>query len=110
MESVGRNDWKLFKSYPLSTRFFDWWLNLYNTNSVIKLFYTYTVTKDGKAIGEMEMAASKVLGCIMHRMILSKPLDRDSMKQKAIDIVKKEYPGWELRFIKLVCYSYPMEG
>ncbi|MCD4846353.1 MAG: hypothetical protein K8R25_17900 [Methanosarcinales archaeon] len=75
-----------------------------------KLFYTFTVTKDGKAIGEMEMAASKVLGCIMHRMILSEPLDRDSMKQKAIDIVKKEYPGWELRSTKPVCYSYPMEG
>jgi hypothetical protein len=39
----------------------------------IKLFYTYTVTKDGKAISEMEMAASKVLGCILHRMILSEP-------------------------------------
>jgi hypothetical protein len=110
MESVGRNVWKPSKSYPLPTRFFDWWLNLYNTNSIIKLFYTYTVTKDGKAIGEMEMDASKVLGCIMHRMILSGPLDRVSMKQKARDIAKKEYPGWEIRSAESVCYSYPIEG
>ncbi|MFV9631823.1 MAG: hypothetical protein ACNYWM_12240 [Methanosarcinales archaeon] len=75
-----------------------------------KLFYTFTVAKDGKAIGEMEMAASKVFGCIMHRMILSGPLDRVSMKQKARDIAKKEYPGWEIRSTKSVCYSYPMEG
>lgn len=84
-------------------------ITVYDINGK-KLFYTYTVTKDGKVIGEMEMAASKVLGCIMHRMILSEPLDRASMKQKAIDIVKKEYPGWELRSTKPVCYSYPMEG
>ncbi len=30
--------------------------------------------------------------------------------QKAVDIVKKEYTGWELRSTKPVCYSYPMEG
>ncbi|KAF5426355.1 MAG: hypothetical protein C5S41_02685 [Candidatus Methanomarinus sp.] len=42
--------------------------------------------------------------------MLSGPLDRVSMKQKARDIAKKEYPGWEIRSTKSVCYSYPIEG
>ncbi|MCD4846339.1 MAG: hypothetical protein K8R25_17825 [Methanosarcinales archaeon] len=75
-----------------------------------KLFYTYTVTKDGKAIGEMEMSASKVLGRLLNRIIVTEPLDRDSMKQKAIEIAEKKYPGWEIRSAEFVCYSYPKEG
>ena len=75
-----------------------------------KLFYEFTVTKDGKAIGEMEMAASKVLGCLLNRIIVTEPIDRISMEQKAIEIVKMEYPGWEILSTKPVCYSYPKEG
>jgi|LGOV01.1.fsa_nt_gb hypothetical protein len=84
-------------------------ITVYDINGK-KLFYTYTVTKDGKAIGEMEMAASKVLGRLLNRIIVTEPLDRDSMKQKAIEIAEKKYPGWEIRSAESVCYSYPKEG
>ena len=84
-------------------------ITIYDINGK-KLFYTYTVTKDGKAIGEMEMASSKVLGRLLNRIIVTEPLDRDSMKQKAIEIAEKKYPGWEIRSAESVCYSYPKEG
>jgi len=58
----------------------------------------------------MEMAASEVFGCPLNRIITTEPLDRDNMKQEAIEIAKKEYPGWQLRYTKPVCYSYPKEG
>ena len=75
-----------------------------------KLFYEFPVTKDGKAIGEIEMAASKVLGTLLGRVILSPPLDRETAAQKAMEVAEKEYPGYEIQSTKPVCYSYPKEG
>ncbi|MDY6931266.1 MAG: C39 family peptidase [Halobacteriota archaeon] len=68
------------------------------------------MTKDGKAIGEMEMAASKVLGCLLNRIIVSEPLDRDAIRNDATEIVEKEFPDYKILSIKPVCYSYPKEG
>jgi hypothetical protein len=76
----------------------------------IKLFYEFTVTKDGKAIGEIEIAASKVLGSSLHRVILSPPLDRENAAQKAMEVAEKEYPDYKIQSTKPVCYSYPKEG
>lgn len=76
----------------------------------IKLFYEFTVTKDGKAIGGMEIAASKVLGSSLCRVILSPPLDRETAVQKAIAVAEKEYPDYKIQSTKSVCYSYPKEG
>ena len=75
-----------------------------------KLFYEFTVTKDGKAIGEIEIAASKVLGSSLHRVILSPPLDRENAAQKAMEVAEKEYPDYKIQSTKPVCYSYPKEG
>jgi hypothetical protein len=77
-------------------------ITVYDINGK-KLFYLYTVTKDGRAIGEMEMAASKVLGRLLNRIIVTEPLDRDSMKQKAIEIAEKKYPGWEKYVLRNLC-------
>ena len=75
-----------------------------------KLFYEFTVTKGGKAIGEVEIAASKVLGSSLRRVILSPPPDRESAVQKAILITEKEYPNCKIISTKPVCFSYPKEG
>ena len=75
-----------------------------------KLFYEFAVTKDGKAIGEVEISASKVLGSSLRRVIMSSPLDRESAAQKAIEIAEKEYPDYKISSTKPVCYSYPKEG
>jgi len=75
-----------------------------------KLFYEFTVTKDGKAIGEIEVAASKVLGSSLRRVILSPPLNRETAAQKAIEVAEKEYPDYKMQSTKPVCYSYPKEG
>ena len=75
-----------------------------------KLFYEFTVTKDGKAIGEIEIAASKVLGSSLRRVILSPPMDREIAVQKAIEVAEKEYPDYKIQSTKPVCYSYPKEG
>ena len=75
-----------------------------------KLFYEFTVTKDDKAIGEMEMAASKVIGSSLHRVVLSPPMDRENAARKAMEVAEKEYPNYKIRSTKPVCYSYPKEG
>ncbi|MDY6965414.1 MAG: hypothetical protein SVM80_05510 [Halobacteriota archaeon] len=75
-----------------------------------KLFYEFAVTKDEKAIGEMEMAASKVLGNSLHRVITTPPLDREIATSKAMEAAEKEYPKYKILSTKPVCYSYPKEG
>ena len=75
-----------------------------------KLFYEFTVTKDGKAIGEIEIAASKVLGTSLCRVVLSPPMDRETAAQKAMEVAEKEYPDYNIQSTKPVCYSYPKEG
>lgn len=75
-----------------------------------KLFYEFTVTKEGRAIGEIEIAASKVLGTSVCRVILSPPLDRETAAQKAMEVAEKEYPDYKIQSTKPVCYSYPKEG
>jgi len=75
-----------------------------------KLFYEFTVTKEGRAIGEIEMAASKVLGTSLCRVILSPPWDRETAAQKAMEVAEKEYPDYKIQSTKPVCYSYPKEG
>jgi hypothetical protein len=76
----------------------------------IKLFYEFTVTKDGTAIGGIEIAASKVRGSSLLRVIMSPPLDRETAAQKAIEVAGKEYPDYKIQSTKSVCYSYPKEG
>ncbi|RZN40278.1 MAG: hypothetical protein EF813_03390 [Methanosarcinales archaeon] len=75
-----------------------------------KLFYEFTVTSDGKAIGGMEIAASKVLGSSLRRVLLSPPLDRETAAQKAIEVAEKEYPDYKIQYTKSVCYSYSKQG
>jgi hypothetical protein len=75
-----------------------------------KLFYEFPVTKDGAAIGEIEIAASKVLGTSLCRVILSPPMNRENAAQKAIEVAEKEYPDYKMQSTKPVCYSYPKEG
>ena len=84
-------------------------VTVYDINKKI-LFYEFAVTKDGKAIGEMEMAASKVLGSPLCRVITTPPLDRESARKMAIEIAEKEYPKYKILSTKPVCYSYPKEG
>ena len=71
-----------------------------------KLFYEFTVTKDGKAIGEIEIAASKVLDTSLCRVVLSPPMDRETAAQKAMEVAEKEYQDYKIQSTKPVCYSY----
>jgi len=70
-----------------------------------KLFYEFPVTKEGRAIGEIEMAASKVLGTSLGRVILRPPLDRETAAQKAMEVAEKEYPEYKIQSTYL--FSYP---
>jgi len=56
------------------------------------------------------MAASKVLGSSLHRVVLSPPMDRENAARKAMEVAEKEYPNYKIRSTKPVCYSYPKEG
>jgi hypothetical protein len=101
-ETPGLEDWDGAKVQKCAVTVYD----IHGT----KLFYEFTVTNDGKAIGEMEIAASKVLGSSLRRVILSPPLDRETAAQKAIEVAEKEYPDYKIQSTKSVCYSYPKEG
>jgi len=76
-----------------------------------KLFYLFSVEKNGKRIGEIKTAASKVLGESIATIGSGpKPLDMNSIKSNAREIVNQKFKNAKIDSINLVCYDYPKIG
>jgi len=72
------------------------------------LFYLFSVESKGKRIGEIKAAASKVVGgAIVTIGPGAGPVDLDSAKTHAREIIEKEYKGTVINSMTLVCYDYP---
>jgi hypothetical protein len=75
------------------------------------LFYLYQVENNGKRIGEIKAAASKVVGgAIVTIGPGAGSIDLDSARSHASEIIGKEYKGVEIKSMTLVCYDYPGIG
>ena len=76
-----------------------------------KLFYQFSVEKEGKSVGSIKTSASKVLGESI-RTIGLKPLilDSDVALQTAKKNAKENYKNSEITSTTLVSYSYPKIG
>ena len=96
-------DWKGAKINPEP-------LTIYDINGK-RLFYQYSVEKEGKSIGSIKTSASKVLGSSIVTIGL-KPLalDSDVALQMAKNNAKENYKDSEITSTTLVSYSYPKIG
>jgi hypothetical protein len=75
------------------------------------LFYLFSVENNGKRIGEIKAAASKVIGgAIVTIGPGAGPVDLDSARTHAGEIIGKEYKGGVINSMTLVCYDYPGIG
>ncbi len=85
-------------------------LTIYDINGK-KLFYQFSVEKDGKSVGSIKTSASKVLGSLIVTIGL-KPLalDSDAALQMAKKNAKENYKDSEITSTTLVSYSYPKIG
>lgn len=76
-----------------------------------KLFYLFSVENNGKRIGEIKIAASKVVGAsIVTIGPGAKPIDLNEIRTKANEIVNQKYNNATINSIDLVCYDYPDIG
>lgn len=85
-------------------------LTIYDINGK-RLFYQFSVEKEGKSVGSIKTSASKVLGQSI-RTIGLKPLelDPDTALQMAKKSAKENYKDSEITSTTLVSYSYPKIG
>jgi hypothetical protein len=75
------------------------------------LFYLFSVESKGKRIGEIKAATSKVVGgAIVTIGPGAGPVDLDSARTHASEIISKEYKEASINSMTLVCYDYPGIG
>ena len=75
------------------------------------LFYLFSVESKGKRIGEIKAAASKVVGgAIVTIGPGAGPVDLESARAHASEIIGKKYKGASINSMTLVCYDYPGIG
>ncbi|MCX9010790.1 MAG: C39 family peptidase [Candidatus Methanoperedens sp.] len=85
-------------------------LILYDLNGK-KLYYEFSVEKDGKVVGRMKVGASTVLGNSVKTFELGPRKWNGTLAVgKAKEIVQKQYPNSEIRSVQLIVYSYPKIG
>jgi len=104
--SSGALDDKIFADSELSKKP----LIIYDPNGLL-LFYQYEITEDGKNIGQIRMAASKVLGSPVI-MIQETPdsINYEDAITESEEILKSAFKDLEYSEPVLVCYSYPRIG
>lgn len=84
-------------------------LTIYDINGK-KLFYEFSVEKNGKMVGTIKASASAVLGPSVYTLEIGpRPWDASTAIEKAKELAQQEYGG-EIISAKLVCYSYPKIG
>jgi len=85
-------------------------VELYDINGQ-KLFYQFSVYKEKKLIGTIDICADKTLGPSIYDITLD-PISykaSEAMK-KSKEIAKKNYPTGEIKSTNLVVYDYPEIG
>lgn len=75
-----------------------------------KLFYQFSVEKDGKRIGDVLTPASKVLGIPVQLISEPNRYDLNSVQIQVRDLAAKEFEGFTVKSSKMVSYSYPKMG
>jgi hypothetical protein len=84
-------------------------LIIYDINGK-KLFYQFTVEKNGKKIGEILSSADKVLGIAVKQLSEPSNYNLADSKMQAKKVTEKTFPGFSVQSTKVVCYSYPDMG
>lgn len=85
-------------------------LELYDPSGQ-KLYYQFSVYKDNKLIGIIDIGADKRLGQAV-QLVEFDPCQFNVTKamEKSIELAKKEYPDGEIQSTRMVVYSYPRIG
>ena len=85
-------------------------LELYDPSGQ-KLYYQFSVYKNNKLIGIIDIGADKKLGQTVQLVEFDpKPFDTTEAMKKSIDVAKNEYPDGEIKSTKMVVYDYPLIG
>jgi len=74
------------------------------------LFYQFTLTKDGKKIGEILSSGNKVAGISIKQFSEPGAYDLASRADLAKKITKELYPEFSVKSTRIVCYNYPAMG
>ena len=85
-------------------------VELYDINGQ-KLFYRFSVYKENKLIGTIDVCADKTLGPSIYDIVFDpEPYKVAEAMKKSIEIAKSEYSDGEIKSTNLVVYSYPRIG
>ena len=85
-------------------------VELYDINCQ-KLFYQFSVYKEKKLIGTIDIYANKTLGHSFNDITFDpEPYKVAEAMKKSKEIAKKNYPTGEIKSTKMVVYSYPKIG
>jgi hypothetical protein len=85
-------------------------VELYDINGH-KLFYQFSVYKEKKLIGTIDIYANKTLGNSFNDIAFDpEPYKAAEAMKKSKEIAKNEYPDGEIKSTKMVVYSYPSIG
>jgi len=84
-------------------------LVIYDLNGK-KLFYQYSIQKNGKNVGEIKITASKVLGNILQEIGEPYSYDPTVINDKVDNLVERKFPGYSVKSIQYVSYDYPNIG
>lgn len=83
---------------------------LYDVNGQ-KLFYRFSVYKENKLIGTIDVCADKTLGPSIYDIVFDpEPYKVSEAMKKSIEIAKNEYSDGEIKSTQMVVYSYPRIG
>lgn len=84
-------------------------LIIYDINGK-KLFYEFSVEKNGKMVGRIKASASAELGPSVYTLAIGpRPWNASTAIEKAEELAQQKYDE-EITAAKLVCYSYPRIG
>jgi len=76
-----------------------------------KLFYLFTVQRDGTRVGEIYAAASKVLGgSVIAIGSMETPEQFSVLHAETRKNLTEKYPGYQIIAEKKICYDYPVIG
>ena len=85
-------------------------VELYDINGQ-KLFYQFSVYKEKKLIGTIDIYANKTLGNSFNDIAFDpEPYEVAEAMKKSKEIAKNEYPDGEIKSTNMVVYSYPGIG
>lgn len=83
---------------------------LYDINGQ-KLFYRFSVYKEKKLIGTIDVCADKTLGPSINDIAFDpKPYKTVEAMKKSKEIARKNYPTGQIKTTSMVVYSYPSVG